>query len=147
MNSIFRKVLGTTATLALLAGPALAQPYQGGPGGGGQMAPQHQQQGGPQGRPNDQGGPNNRPGGPNSGPQHYSGGPGGPGYGHPPHSNGWRQGDHYNGSRVVVNDWHSRGLRQPPPGYEWVNSGGQFILIALTTGLIASIIANSGPAY
>lgn len=140
MNSIFRKVLGTSATLALLAGPALAQPYQGGPGGGQQM---HQPQGG-QEHQGPQGHPDNRPGGPNSGPQHYSGGPG---YGHPPHSDGWRQGDRYNGNRVVVNDWHTRGLHQPPPGYEWVNSGGQFIMIALTTGLIASIIANSGPAY
>ncbi len=41
-------------------------------------------------------------------------------------------------------DWRSHHLRQPPRGYEWRESNGQYVLAAITTGLIFSIIANSG---
>jgi Ni/Co efflux regulator RcnB len=100
----------------------------------GHNEPQH---GGPEhGGPGGQGGPG-RPGEP--GPQHYAGGP--------PHNGGWRQGDHYTGNRVVVNDWQHHGLHRPPQGYEWVNYGGQYMMIALTTGIIASVIASSGSPY
>ena len=55
----------------------------------------------------------------------------------------WHQGDHYDGDRHVVNNWNSYHLRQPPAGYEWVQDGSQFVLIAVTSGIIADIIANS----
>lgn len=32
---------------------------------------------------------------------------------------------------------------QPPHGYEWVQPGNQFAMIAVTSGIIASIIASS----
>lgn len=73
------------------------------------------------------------PGGHMSGPpshQAYNGG-------------GWHTGGHYTGSRHVVNDWSHYHLRQPPHGYEWVQDGDQFVLIAVTSGIIASIIAGS----
>ena len=56
------------------------------------------------------------------------------------------------GERMGYNDWNGASrvdyrryhLRQPPRGYEWRQQNGQFILGAVATGLIASIILNSG---
>jgi len=56
-----------------------------------------------------------------------------------------------NGERMGWNDWHSapvvdyriHHLRRPPPGYEWRESNGQYVLAAVATGLIASIIIAS----
>jgi Ni/Co efflux regulator RcnB len=64
------------------------------------------------------------------------------------HSEGWyKKGGHvptqYRGGSYVVNDWHSQHLRQPPRGYHYVRSdNGDFLLVAITTGVIASILAN-----
>jgi Ni/Co efflux regulator RcnB len=55
----------------------------------------------------------------------------------------WHNGDRYNGGRNVVRNWNQYHLRQPPSGYEWVQDGGQFVLIAVASGIIADIIANS----
>ena len=50
----------------------------------------------------------------------------------------------YRGGRYVVTDWRHAHLRQPPRGYHWVRSdNGDFLLVAITTGVIASIIAAS----
>ena len=59
----------------------------------------------------------------------------------------WRR-----GQRMGYNDWSSatpvdyrqHHLRAPPRGYEWRERNGQYVLAAITTGLIFSIIANSG---
>jgi Ni/Co efflux regulator RcnB len=124
MKLIFRNTIGMAAALALLAGPALAQ-----------QGPPHDQDHGPQ---SEQHPPMQHPE-----PQHqaYS-----PPHGNAQHGNAqqgnWHQGDHYNGGRQTV-DWHQHHLHQPPSGYEWVQSGNQFVLIAVTTGIIASIIANA----
>src|ERR1019366_1990619 len=62
-------------------------------------------------------------------------------------------GHHWNrGDRVGYNDWSSaqpvdyrqHHLRKPPRGYEWRQSNGQYILAAVATGVIASIILNAG---
>ncbi len=120
MKLIFRKTVGIAAALAMLAGPAMAQ--QGPPHDQG-----HDQDHGPQYA--------QHPPPPmhHQEPQHQA-------YG-PPHG-GWHQGDQYNGGRQAV-DWHQHHLRQPPSGYEWVQSGNQFVMVAITTGIIASIIASS----
>lgn len=55
----------------------------------------------------------------------------------------WRR-----GQRMGYNDWNGahpidyreRHLRRPPNGYEWRESNGQYVLAAVATGLIASII-------
>lgn len=117
MKLIFRKTIGMAAALAMLAGPAMAQ----------QGPPPHDQNHGPQ---SDQHPP---PPMQHPQPQHQA-------YG-PPHGN-WHQGDHYNGGRETV-DWRQHHLHEPPAGYEWVQSGNQFVMIAVTTGIIASIIASS----
>lgn len=45
--------------------------------------------------------------------------------------------------RYWVNDWRAYNLAPPPYGYTWVETdSGDFLLMALATGLIASIILN-----
>ena len=48
----------------------------------------------------------------------------------------------YRGREYVVNDWRGHHLRQPPRGYQWVQAGPDFVLVAITTGIIASILLN-----
>ena len=55
----------------------------------------------------------------------------------------WHNGDHYSGSREVVSDWRGHNLRQPPSGYEWVQNNGQYVMIAVASGVVASVIANA----
>jgi Ni/Co efflux regulator RcnB len=58
----------------------------------------------------------------------------------------FRRGDRlpmeYRHSHYVVNDWHNHDLTAPPRGYHWVQSGGDYILVAVTTGLILQILVN-----
>jgi Ni/Co efflux regulator RcnB len=37
-------------------------------------------------------------------------------------------------------DWRAHHLRQPPGGYQWVQVDGQYVLVALATGLIADAL-------
>ena len=71
---------------------------------------------------------------------------------------GWGQdygnrGHHWRyGERMGYNDWNGAQridyrryrLRQPPRGYEWRQSNGQFVMAAIATGVIASIIISNG---
>jgi Ni/Co efflux regulator RcnB len=59
----------------------------------------------------------------------------------------WRKGQKLarNQRRYVVSDWNRRGLRTPPRGYQWVrenNNSGDYLLVAVATGLIASILTQ-----
>lgn len=58
----------------------------------------------------------------------------------------WRRGGRvpteYRGRNYVVNDWRSYRLQAPPRGYQWVGVGGDFVLAAIATGVIAQIIAS-----
>jgi Ni/Co efflux regulator RcnB len=59
----------------------------------------------------------------------------------------WRRGE-----RMGYNDWNGaqhinyreHHLRRPPYGYEWRQANGNYILAAIATGLIASIIMDGG---
>jgi len=67
-------------------------------------------------------------------------------HGYPqPHAE-WRRGGRvpaeYRGRNYVVNDWRSHRLQAPPRGYQWVGVGGDYVLAAIATGVIAQIIAN-----
>ena len=56
----------------------------------------------------------------------------------------WRQGQRLPSNyrtRAHYVDYRQHHLRQPPRGYQWVKADNNYVLIALTTGLIASIIA------
>lgn len=62
-----------------------------------------------------------------------------------PHAE-WRRGGRvppeYRQRNYVVNDWRTYRLQQPPRGYQWVGVGGDFVLAAIATGVIAQIIAG-----
>ncbi|TCS12230.1 RcnB family protein [Caulobacter sp. BK020] len=50
----------------------------------------------------------------------------------------------YRDDRYYVRDWRRHGLRAPPRGYRWQRVDDRYILAAVATGLIASvIIANN----
>lgn len=96
--------------------------------------------------------PQERPGGhgddsPEHGPRHRPDGPGMP-PGHDarrpvPHSD-WHRGERvppdYRDPRYVVDDWRAHDLEAPPAGYQWLQVNGEFVLVAITTGVIASIL-------
>lgn len=44
----------------------------------------------------------------------------------------------YQGEAYVVSDWQSRGLYEPPQGYGWRYVDGQYVLVAVATGIIAA---------
>jgi Ni/Co efflux regulator RcnB len=71
-----------------------------------------------------------------------AGRPGGP----IPHSD-WRKGDRlpasYRDRNYVVDDWRSHGLSAPPRGYHWVGVNGDYVLAAVATGVIASILTSA----
>ncbi|SPL71658.1 RcnB family protein [Acinetobacter stercoris] len=47
--------------------------------------------------------------------------------------------DIYRSSRYYINDYHRYDLYEPPHGYHWVNIDGNYILVALATGIISQI--------
>lgn len=59
---------------------------------------------------------------------------------HFPPPGGWRAGHRYPGPFRPIPNYRYYHLRPPPPGYGWVNGGNQFLLIALSTGMIASVV-------
>ncbi|WP_118179857.1 RcnB family protein [Paraburkholderia phosphatilytica] len=67
--------------------------------------------------------------------------PGGP----LPHED-WHKGDRlpteYRDRNYVVDDWRGHGLSAPPHGYHWVGVNGDYVLAAVTTGVIASVLAS-----
>lgn len=48
----------------------------------------------------------------------------------------------YRDRRYVVNDWRSRDLYQPHYGHQWVQSGNDYAMVAIATGLIAAVLLN-----
>ena len=49
----------------------------------------------------------------------------------------------YLSNQYYVNNWQSYpGLYAPPYGHQWVNTGGEFLLVALAKGLIANALMN-----
>ncbi|WP_206241265.1 RcnB family protein [Novosphingobium terrae] len=96
-------------------------------------------------RDDHRGGPDHGPamrGGPDHGPNR--GGPGGP-------PNGWhqfRQGQRFdrahawNYGEIDYRRYGNR-LRPPPRGYHWVRNGNDALLVGITTGVIASVIAGN----
>jgi Ni/Co efflux regulator RcnB len=42
----------------------------------------------------------------------------------------------------VVSDWRGHHLTAPPRGHQWVQVGGDYVLVAVTTGIIAQLLLN-----
>jgi Ni/Co efflux regulator RcnB len=51
----------------------------------------------------------------------------------------WKRGEHI--------DYKERHLRAPPSGYEWREVDGNYVLAAIATGVIASVVAASIAAH
>ena len=71
--------------------------------------------------------------------------------GPPPHAPAWgyrysrgaRYYDAYRGPVYVVQRYPDYHLRRPPPGYHWVRDDrGNFLMVAIATGIIADILLN-----
>jgi Ni/Co efflux regulator RcnB len=153
MNKMMTRTFAAGVSLVLLAAPlAMAQPDQ--------HADQHAPKAGDAGRPATAG--HAPAGGHTTGPasrEHTTphvaahtvapddnrGGPAGHGPVAVNHGGGhnWHSGSHYTGGRNVV-DYNQYHLRRPPGGYEWVRDGNQFVLIVISSGIIASVLAANG---
>lgn len=49
----------------------------------------------------------------------------------------------YRSHQYVVNDWRGHGLKHPPRGYHWVQYGGDYLLVAIASGVIAQLILGN----
>lgn len=56
---------------------------------------------------------------------------------------GGRLPSEYRSRQYVINDWRGHRLSAPPRGYHWVQTGGDYVLAAIATGIIAQIILNN----
>jgi len=71
-----------------------------------------------------------------------------PGYGYRPYYPSYRTYWHRGAyvpvvyRRYYVQDYYYYGLRPPPPGYRWVYADGNFVLMALATGLIVEVLLD-----
>lgn len=54
------------------------------------------------------------------------------------------RGAYFRDRGYVVTNWDDYGLRRPPRGNHWVYIDGEFLLVAIATGLIADIILFGG---
>jgi Ni/Co efflux regulator RcnB len=55
---------------------------------------------------------------------------------------GERMSQYYRGDYYVVNDWRTHRLHAPHHGYHWVQSGSDFAMVAIATGIIASVLSH-----
>ena len=63
-----------------------------------------------------------------------------------PHHNfykGDRLPSEYRSRQYVIDNWRAHHLSAPPRGYYWVQAGGDYVLAAIATGLIAQIVLSN----
>jgi Ni/Co efflux regulator RcnB len=49
----------------------------------------------------------------------------------------------YRHRQYVVDDWRGHHLSAPPRGYHWVQTGGDYVLVAIATGVILQLLLNN----
>jgi Ni/Co efflux regulator RcnB len=49
----------------------------------------------------------------------------------------------YRHKQYVVNDWRGHHLSAPPHGYHWVQTGADYVLVAVATGIIAQLLLSN----
>jgi Ni/Co efflux regulator RcnB len=49
----------------------------------------------------------------------------------------------YRSRQYVVDDWRGHHLSAPPRGYQWVQTGADYVLVAIATGIIAQLLLNN----
>lgn len=66
-------------------------------------------------------------------------------YGAGPNHN-WVRGSrvppHFRSRHYVVHDWRGHRLSRPPHGHHWVQNGGDYLLVAIATGVIAQMVLS-----
>lgn len=55
---------------------------------------------------------------------------------------GGRLPQQYRSHQYVVDDWRGHHLSAPPRGYHWVRTGGDYVLVAIATGIIAQLLLS-----
>jgi len=48
----------------------------------------------------------------------------------------------YRHRQYVVDDWRGHHLSAPPRGYHWVQTGGDYVLVAIATGVILQLLLS-----
>lgn len=63
----------------------------------------------------------------------------------PQHSfhRGGRLPPEYRSRQYVVDDWRGHHLSPPPRGYHWVQTGGDYVLAAIATGVILQLLLDN----
>jgi Ni/Co efflux regulator RcnB len=56
---------------------------------------------------------------------------------------GSRLSGEYRNRQYVVSDWRGHHLHAPPRGYHWVQTGPDYVLAAVATGVIAQIVLGN----
>ena len=56
---------------------------------------------------------------------------------------GQRLPSNYHNRQYVVDNWRSHRLSAPPRGHHWVQVGNDYVLAAITTGVIASVFLGN----
>ena len=46
----------------------------------------------------------------------------------------------YRGHTYVVSNWRVHRLPSPPRGYHWIQNGGDYLLVAIASGVIAQMV-------
>ena len=58
----------------------------------------------------------------------------------------WKRGDRFDARKAsnyrVIGNPRAHHLNTAPPGYRWVQSGSDAVLVGIASGIIASVIAN-----
>ena len=49
----------------------------------------------------------------------------------------------YRHRQYVVDDWRGHHLSAPPRGYHWVQTGGDYVLVAIATGIIMQLLLSN----
>lgn len=59
----------------------------------------------------------------------------------------WRKGQRFDRNRArnyrVVENYRNYRLQAPPRGYRWVQSGNDAVMVGITSGIIAAVLANA----
>jgi Ni/Co efflux regulator RcnB len=139
-----KKFILSAVALTLVAGPMMTAPVsaQMHDDRGGDHGPQGNR--GPQGDRGPQG--NRGPQGDHRGPQ-ANRGPQGDHRGGPQFRSDWRKGERFDHNRArnyrQIDYRQYRGLRAPPRGYRYYQSGNDAVLVGITSGIIAGVIAGA----
>ena len=49
----------------------------------------------------------------------------------------------YRSRQYVVNDWRGHHLSAPPRGYHWVQTGADYVLVAIASGVILQLLLSN----